>query len=266
MNSSVRYLVFLNLLSILLLSISGAFSGILGRIVYILAFLVPVAIGVLLIKKLGGKCLGITESRMDLKLCLPFAFPTVLIIFLVSLLVSVLLGLFGFEDDSTLSGSLVSVLFTHALMPTVLEEALFRFIPLSMLKGAPRAYGIFYSAFFFAFAHCNLFQIPYALAAGLILAFLDVMFDSIWPSVTIHLLNNTSSILWTFYGGENILAFTMILLSLSLVSLGVIALLYKRHYKPVFADFFKEKSKFSLSSEAVLFLLATLFIAIFSLF
>jgi hypothetical protein len=58
---------------------------------------------------------------------------------------------------------------------------------------------VFYSAFCFALIHCSFPQMPYAFIAGVIFMAVDIAFDSIWPSVILHFVNNAASVLMMKY-------------------------------------------------------------------
>ena len=265
MRGEIRYLSFLNILSVFLLALSGLFEGVGGKILYVLSFALPFAIGASLFKKLGAKPLKFHTGGVDLKLSLPLVFPIILLIFGASALTSLILGAFGFSDNTELSGSVISLIFNHALMPSLLEEALFRFIPLSFLLRCSKRGAITVSALFFAFAHCDLFQLPYAFLAGVCFAIVDIAFDSIIPSLIIHFLNNALSVLWMLYGDKVGIYFVIALVLLAILSF-VPVFIYRRRYAEIFKGTFLKDEKINISYEFLIFIVMTAFVAFTNLF
>ena len=233
MKKSLTYIVFCDLLFVLLLGIAGFLNGALSEIVYYLAFLLPTALALVLAKTLEGAFTPpkIRISCENLLLTLPVTAPTLAIIFFVSWLTSLILSYFGEGSTSDVSGNIFLVIFTHAVLTAVLEEALFRYIPLAYLTPYSKRGAVLFSALFFALAHCNLFQIPYAFIAGVIFAVLDIAFDSVIPSLLIHFVNNLISIIWLRGGGESdfVTVYIIALVSAALVSIVPIIIFRKKY-------------------------------------
>ena len=233
MKKSLTYIVFCDLLFVLLLGIAGFLNGALSEIVYYLAFLLPTALALVLAKTLEGAFTPpkIRISCENLLLTLPVTAPTLAIIFFVSWLTSLILSYFGEGSTSDVSGNIFLVIFTHAVLTAVLEEALFRYIPLAYLTPYSKRGAVLFSALFFALAHCNLFQIPYAFIAGVIFAVLDIAFDSVIPSLLIHFVNNLISIIWLRGGGESdfVTVYIIALVSAALVSIIPIIIFRKKY-------------------------------------
>ncbi len=198
MKKRIAALVMLDLLFLLFLIISGTASGALRWGLYFLAYILPIGAGVLLLRRHGLFCvpprLVIGEKRAVFSLAL-FA-PTMLAVIAVSALTTLVLSLFGKVNDVDVSGNLLYELLRHALLPALLEELLFRYIPIKLLLPYSGRGAIGVSALLFALIHVNLFQIPYALLAGAIFGFLTVASGSILPAVVLHFLNNAVSVLW----------------------------------------------------------------------
>ena len=233
MKKSLTYIVFCDLLFVLLLGIAGFLNGALSEIVYYLAFLLPTALALVLAKTREG---AFTPPKLrisceNLLLTLPVTAPTLAIIFFVSWLTSLILSYFGEGSTSDVSGNIFLVIFTHAVLTAVLEEALFRYIPLAYLTPYSKRGAVLFSALFFALAHCNLFQIPYAFIAGVIFAVLDIAFDSVIPSLLIHFVNNLISIIWLRGGGESdfVTVYIIALVSAALVSIVPIIIFRKKY-------------------------------------
>ena len=112
------------------------------------------------------------------------------------------------------------MLVSHALAPALLEEALFRYIPMKLLLPYSKRTCIVYSSLCFAFIHCSLAQMPYAFVAGIIFMIVDVALDSVWPSVILHFINNAASVIMMKYCNDTVSAsiFLSVLLLLCAVS------------------------------------------------
>lgn len=90
---------------------------------------------------------------------------------------------------------LVLLFFTIAVIPAFVEEFLFRGLVLSNLLPYGRTTAILISAFLFGLMHMNIEQFFYATAAGVVLGWIYVKTQSIWPSVLLHFCNNFRSVL-----------------------------------------------------------------------
>ena len=210
MAKAIRLLTVIDIFFILLLALSGTLCGPLGDVIYILAFAVPVFLGALGAAGLKEEREGVAGVREPVRIrlglssegvsmLLPLVAPTVAIVFLLALVTSLALGALGAENNTVEVLPLWQMLIVNALLPAILEELAFRYVPLKLLLPySPRA-AVIISALYFAFIHCNLYQMPYAFAAGVIFAVIDIMCDSILPSVILHFLNNASSVLWIKY-------------------------------------------------------------------
>ena len=228
---------------ILLLALASSFDGVIGELIRYLAFLIPTVIGFYYSRDLQIKreevkgvaeepdaLLGFDKSRA--KLLLPIIAPVILVVFLISLLTSLVLSLFGIASAPVEDVGIVRMLLVHALIPAVLEEALFRYIPLKLMRPYSKKWCIVYSSFCFALIHCSFSQMPYAFVAGFAFMLVDIIFGSVWPSVILHLLNNATSVVFMKYAsgvGESTV-FVGALVTLALIS---------------FIFIFKKKGKYS---------------------
>ena len=232
MTEAIKIMTFISVIFVILLVISGMIPGIVGEIVYYLAFIVAVAIGFYSSNGLKYKreevrglaepaetLLGFDTERV--KKLLPLAFPTVTVVFLFSLVSSLLLSLFGVKAPAVEVQGIAPMLLLHALIPSFLEEALFRYIPMKLLLPYSKRWCVIYSALCFALIHCSFYQMPYAFVAGLIFMIVDVAFGSVWPSVILHFINNATSVVWIKYcsGITGYAIFVSSLLAISLISL-----------------------------------------------
>ena len=84
---------------------------------------------------------------------------------------------------------------TSAIAPALAEELLFRFLVLSMLLPYGKRRAVLLNALLFALFHQSLYQMPYALAAGAVLAAAALYSDSLALPVLLHFANNLLSLL-----------------------------------------------------------------------
>lgn len=267
MKKTVVRVVAIDLIFLLLLIVAGAFSGALSEIIYIGAYLVPLVIYFWIAKGEDKMKLSLGIGRESGLLCLPLAAPTIALMIGLSALFSFLFSLIGDTGGQALTGSLFELLILHALVPAVLEEALFRYVPLSLIAPYSKKSAVLISALLFAFVHCNLTQIPYAFVAGLIFAVIDLACGSILPSVVLHLLNNVASVfwLWDVSTASFRMPFAIVITALAVVSAALVVIFCKRYAK--FAAFMLNKDdKISTASEIWIFLFVCLMLAVGSLF
>ena len=157
-------------------------------------------------------------SRDGVRLAIPTMAPTLAVIFLVSFLTSLLCGLFGIEGAVVEDASLLSMILKYALLPSIFEEIVFRYLPMELLAPYSKEWCITISSLYFAFAHADMTQIPYALLAGFVFIALNLMTESVWPSLILHFLNNVISVLWIKYSMDSTFVFWYVL-SLAILAL-----------------------------------------------
>ncbi len=268
MKRALLYITVTDLLFILLLALSGMLSGALGRAVYYLAFLLPFVFAFLSMKRAGLPAheLTLKISGEDALLSLSLLAPTLGAIFLISWVTELFLSRFSQNAAVDVTGSIFYLVFLHALLPAVLEELLFRYIPLRFLAPCSRKYAVLLSALYFALVHCNLYQIPYAFAAGVIFAALDIISGSILPSLAFHFINNTVSLIWMKYtvGESAQIIFISVLSALTLISLAAI-LLKRKTYKLRLCEAFHDDGKERISFIPLFFTAVALLMAVLNL-
>lgn len=257
MISRIKFLTAIDMLFLLLLALSGSTFGLASEILYYLAFLFPVGLALNhvynadesshashqkskedMIKELRG---DFTLTKKGAALSLPIFFPAITVILCISALTSLVLEGLGYESVTGFGEPFLIALVLHALLPAILEELLFRFAPMKLLSENKRS-ALILSSVMFAFAHANLFQIPYALLAGIVFSSLYLMTGSVIPSMILHFINNAFS-LASIYGVTSLVIFS-VLGALSAVSLTVI-FIKRRVYR-------EEISKMIGSEKAVL--------------
>ncbi len=272
MNSKIQRAVNLitvfDVIFLLFLSLSGGSRGVIGTVLYYLAFIIPLAAAFLL-RERGeqSELLSLFSPKGTLKFTLPIAAPLIGLVMLISYLTSLLLSLFNFSDTVELTGNIFYDIFRHALLPSVFEELLFRLVPMLLLSKYSKKNAVFISSLFFALIHCNLFQIPYALLAGLVLTAVTAASGSIIPAIILHFLNNLASVLMLSFGELplfNPIFFSAITL-LTLIS--IIYLVIKRKlYGECIKEIFSDGCKLSFTLSAAVLVLLTMFIAVSNLF
>ncbi len=232
MKSAVKLLTLIHILFLLLSSVAASFGG-----VYRVPLMASFVIGLILLGNLSANRMraereaiaGIREDAPTLfeinsegvRLSLPLIFPTVALVFLVSYLTSVVLGLFGITAEPVPDAPLFDMLIEYALIPCIFEEMIFRYLPMKLIAPYSERWCLVLSSVYFALAHADITQIPYALAAGLIFIFISLMTKSVIPAILLHFLNNFISVLWIKYSFDmTFVVWYVIILSLgTLISL-----------------------------------------------
>lgn len=243
MDEAGKLINLLYVIFILLLALSGSFGGLMGELIYYLAFFIPILIGFYYSKELQRKreeVKGVAEppdrllsfDKVRAVKLAPLVAPSILVIFFTSLTTSVILSFFGITASPVEDVGIIRMLLIHALIPAVPEELLFRYVPLKLIAPYSRKWCIIYSAICFSLIHCSFVQMPYAFVAGFIFILIDVMLGSVWPSIILHFLNNAVSVMWMKYAsgiGASVI-FTVALVLLAIVSL-IFALKRREEYK-----------------------------------
>ncbi len=277
MSESVKAVALIDIAFIVMLLLSGSLTGFLGEAVYYLAFIIPIAIGFKWSARLkydreerrglaepGDGLLTFDKKRL-LKL-LPLIAPSVTAVFLVSLLFSYIYSLVGVTAPPVEDTGIVNMLLVHAFVPAILEESLFRYIPMKLILPYSKKWCVLYSSLFFALIHCSLVQLPYAFVAGIIFMLIDVALGSVWPSVILHFVNNTASIVCMKYCSDTprVLIFVSVLTLLSLLSL---FFLWKKRgeYKRVFRGALDSGESGSVGSAPIMLAMLCLFLAVTSI-
>ena len=207
MTKAIKILTLVNMTFIIMLMFSGSLGGYFSEVVYYLAFVVPMLMGFYYSKDLKQEREEIAGVREvpDKLFCfeankigkiLPLAVPFVAIVFTLSFLTSLILSLFGVSSAPVEDAGIVRMLLVHALVPALFEELLFRYIPMKLLLPYSKRHTVIYSSLFFALIHCSFSQMPYAFIAGAMFMIIDIAFESVWPSVILHFINNAAAVVW----------------------------------------------------------------------
>ncbi len=262
MKTTVTLITLADLLFILLLAVSGSTRDLTSEIIYYLAFIAPIFLCLYLSKERGAH-LSLRVRREDIGELIPTVPIIISAIVLFAYLTSLVMGAFGFENTATVEEPLPLALLLHALLPAILEEALFRYVPIRLMAHRSRRVTVLVSALLFALCHTNLFQLPYAFIGGVLLCAVDIAFDSILPSFIIHLLNNSISVVTMLYPSAALPVF---------ITLGALALAALLSYIPRraaltrFARAFDKGEDGSVGLAPIALTLASLTISISSLF
>jgi len=92
-------------------------------------------------------------------------------------------------ETATTTGNSLSMFLYACFIGPLAEELLFRGLILRSLKPAGKQFAIFFSAVLFGLYHGNVIQIPYAMAVGLLFAYVTVEYSIGW-AVVLHIFNN----------------------------------------------------------------------------
>ncbi len=264
MKRALSRLIFADCLFVLFLSLASLVGGVLERPIYALAFILPTLIILAFPREEDFKMSIFSRSSFS-PIVISAVFPIIFAIFVISFLTSFVMGAVGIEaTEADVSGNLIYVILVSAFAPAVFEEMLFRYLPSRLLGGYSKRLTVIYSTILFALAHCNVFQIPYALIAGALFMTLDIVTGSILPSVAVHFINNVLSIFWQREGRDSTLF--CIIFIISLLTLTAVSLLtfyinrkeIKNELKPIFED----KSKFEFTYQLGFYIIVMIFLSV----
>lgn len=96
---------------------------------------------------------------------------------------------FSISDSS--AGALAMQFAYVILLGPLCEELLYRGVIITLLRPYGKGLAVFFSALFFGAMHGNIPQFASAFAGGLVFAAVAVKYNSIIPTIVIHILNNT---------------------------------------------------------------------------
>ena len=196
------FLIFIG--NIVLLSILRLFPNALSAqniwisqsIFAIICFISPIIL-VLFIKKIKFK---------DIIPLTPLSLKNFFLIVFLSFTIQPMLQLIGaitnvfFKDEISdaiglfASLSLPKALFVSALVPAITEELAFRGVILTGYKKTPVLIGVLMSSFYFGVMHFTISQLFYAIAGGIIFAYLVKVTKSIYSSILMHFIFNGTQI------------------------------------------------------------------------
>ena len=235
------------LLFLLLLASASITDGVISEVIYYSAFVLPTILGILCDNKLRKEENAhdreypeakniLSFNKNGARLLLQVLFPTIALVMSVSWLsASVITAVSGVQPTVDVGDNLLAAILIHACLPAVLEEMLFRFMPMRMLARHSARLTVVISSLYFALVHNSFFSMPYALLAGLIFITVDLLAESIWPSVILHFCNNLLSVVWIFFGARASVAMiiSILIALLSFISVIFIIINRKRHIQRI---------------------------------
>ena len=241
MSKNIKILTLLILFLLLFLALSGIVSGPVSEVVYLAGFALPLFFGYaysLKDRKRREEEKGLREepdrlfsiSGKSFGLLIPLVFVTVGLVFLISFLTSIVLSLLGAAPTVRVEGNFLYLAAAYAFAPAVLEELVFRYLPIKLLSPYSKRAALIVSSLYFGFFHMDFAKIPYALVAGVIFMWIDLAFESVWPSLIIHFINNLTSLVWLRCEGNNVIIFLSVLAFLAAVSVIAIVLCRKAYF------------------------------------
>lgn len=247
-----------------IMSLGGSIGGFVETIFYPLSFILPSAALIFIAKKEETPPLLSTGNPW---LLLPLTAPSLSFIFVTAYLVAGLIyHLFGSESNVPVTGVPSADIITLAIAPALLEELLFRYVPLKMIAPYSKKTALIVSSLFFALVHGSFFSIPHAFVAGIIFMTLDLVFSSPLPSVILHLANNLLSIAWSYCvigGCTEYIIFPLATLS----AISVIAvIIMRKKYLNAFYNTFDKADKIKLHIYALALAVPTLLAAVTEIF
>ena len=259
MKQKVKYLTLAYLIFLLLFALSSSLEGVASDLIYILAFVSPVIFVFLVDRSTDAeeekKLFRLTGESGDM-VALTLG-PSVVLVAALSFLTSYLIFITAGKTDSVnLGDSLVTAIVSYALVPCVIEELLFRYLPMRLLCRHNRRVAVILSSVFFALAPFSPFRLFYAFVAGVIFMSVDIAAGSIWPSVILHFTNTLLSVLWIMYGntsGGKIALFVIICLLLCLST--VVFVLRRKDLKSKILYVFSSGEAYGLDPTPLMFII-----------
>ncbi len=240
MKENVKIYTLSSLILLCILSLGGGFSEPLALVVRLIAFAVPTALAIWYSKANSGNRYAYLSLDKRGLLLLPVLLPSLLIIFGLSFVVSLIIySLTGAQADMPVSGNIIFDVLSLAVVPALTEEMFFRYVPLKIIAPLSKKSALIISSVFFAVIHTSFFSIPYALAAGMLFMTIDLITESVWPSVILHFLNNLMSVAWMYGSGiegfaEIYIAMFVLGAVLSLIPITILFRDYRRLLKITF--------------------------------
>lgn len=198
------------------LSILGVYKSILSNPYYsclfemiasVLFMGVPFLIfGALASKKFGGCDFAPLEKPNDgvlSVLSVPMALGWCMAANILTGYIISIMSLFGMElsqpslpEMSGATGLILNIIRVSVLAP-IIEEVTIRGCIMQPLRRYSEKFAIVISACVFGLIHGNLVQAPFAFLVGLVLGYICIKTDSLWPSIIVHSLNNSISLMFS---------------------------------------------------------------------
>lgn len=203
---------------------------------YGIADSVPVFIAMKCAKRKGKIKNWFSRSKLKSSELVMACFATLGIGVIDSLLIMVYNHFFGSSgiadtiSDSVFTDSkvmFVITVFYICLLGPFLEEFLFRGFVLHELSQVSPMFGIVISAMLFGLFHGNFEQAINAFVLGMFFGYIALKANSIWPTVVMHIVNNSFSVLLTILSEKLALNDTVIIvINIALLVLGLIGFVF----------------------------------------
>ena len=120
------------------------------------------------------------------------------------------LSLFGLQNHAGYTESdayspldIILTLISGAIVPAFAEEFAFRGLIMGSLKKYGRAFAVIGSSILFSALHANTTQIVFTFPVALVFGYIDMVTDSIIPSIILHFMNNFYAFLLTIFSTNN---------------------------------------------------------------
>ncbi len=140
--------------------------------------------------------------------------------------------------EENIEVGIITIIYMVILAP-ISEEIVFRGWCINLLKRYGKLTAIIISALAFGLYHANIYQSGAAFIIGLLYGYLAIRYESLWPSIILHIINNTLS---TISSVDIIVQLFYIFLGLSIIG---IIILIMNNYKAIkdlpqaFSELFK---------------------------
>ncbi|MBQ8173852.1 MAG: CPBP family intramembrane metalloprotease [Clostridia bacterium] len=190
--AAVSFLLFAQVFLSLL---AGTVDGGVGRILFMLSYLIPIVLFAFLVRRQGLVC-ALTPTRVGFTRVLPLLPIFLTAVLLTSTATAAIMNLLGADAVGGMAegGGFLPDLITDCVFPAVLEEGLMRFAVLSLLLLWNERHAIWISALLFALLHASIYQLPYAFVGGLFLSLATVWGGSPVWAVLFHFVSNLLSL------------------------------------------------------------------------
>ena len=266
MEKNIKVYTLSSLLFLCMLMLSSAVGGILQAVTKALSFILPFILAYSLSDEECRGEIPLARAKKSLSL-LPFLPICLLFTFTLSLLTTLFIEAFSSGvPQNPLSGNVVFDVLYLGLMPAILEELFFRLLPIIIIAPVSKKTAILLSAIFFSLAHLSLFSIPYALFAGIIFITLDLMAESIWPSLILHLVNNILSVFYMYNAEkEGFTALFFIILGAVALVCAAVVIALRRRYLEMLSAALQKADKPAFPTLTLAYILPTLVVAALSL-
>lgn len=149
-----------------------------------------------------------------------------------------------------------NLLFFIVISAPIVEEFVFRGVILGLLKRYGDRFAIFISAILFGLIHANIEQFIYAFLIGLYFGFVLVKTKSLWTTILLHSLFNSSSALNVFFKDNSfVIAFNIFQVIITLLAIYLFF-----HYRKIDSNFFSfsslsnNKTSLNLSKRLISFI------------